>query len=47
MPSVSVSRLNDLTPQKCNKAMMMELESTDDIRMQAFNYMLFQKNKVA
>ena len=26
---------------------MMELESTDDRRIQAFNYMLIQKNKVA
>ena len=26
---------------------MMELESTDDRRIKAFNYMLIQKNKVA
>ena len=27
--------------------MMMELESTDDRRIQTFNYMLIQKNRVA
>ena len=45
--SLRVSRKNDLTPQEHNKAMMVELESADDRRMQAFNHMLIQKNKVA
>ena len=30
-----------------SEAMMMELKSTYDGRIQAFNYMLIQKNKVA
>ena len=47
MPSLRVSRKNDLTPQEYNETMMMELESTDDRRIQTFNYMLIQKNKVA
>ena len=38
---------NGLTPQEYCEAMMMELESVDDRRIQAFNYMLIQKNKMA
>ena len=30
VPSLRVSRQNDLTPQECSKAMMMELEYADD-----------------
>ena len=44
--SLRVSRKNDLTPQEYNETMMKELESTDERRIQAFNYMLNQKNKV-
>ena len=47
MPSLRVSRQNGLTPQEYCEAMMMELESTYDKRIQAFNYMSIQKNKVA
>ena len=47
VPSLRFSKHNDLTAQEYNKVMMMELKSTDDRRMQAFNYMLVQKNKVA
>ena len=47
MPSLRVSKQNDLTSQEYSEAMMMELESIDDGRMQAFNYMLVKKNKVA
>ena len=47
VPSLRVSRKNDLTPQEYNETMMMELESVDEKRIQAFNYMLIQKNKVA
>ena len=47
VPSLRVSRLNDLTSQEYSKAMMMELESTNDRRIQTLNYMLIQKNKVA
>ena len=46
MPSLRVSRKNGLTPQEYSKAIMMELESADDRRIQAFNNMLIQKNKV-
>ena len=47
MPSLRVSRQNGLTLQEFSEAMMMELKSADDRRIQAFNYMLNQKNKVA
>ena len=47
VPSLRVSRKNGLTPYEYNEAMMIELESADDRRVQAFNYMLIQKNKVA
>ena len=47
VPSLRVSSQNGLTPQEYNEAMMMELESENDRRIQAFNYMLIQKNKVA
>ena len=35
-----VFRKYDLTPQEYSEAMMMELESADGRRIQAFNYML-------
>ena len=47
MHYLRVSRKNSLTPQEYSEAMMIELESADDRRIQAFNYMLIQKNKVA
>ena len=47
VPSLRVSKHNGLTPQEYNQAMMMELNSENDRRIQAFNYMLIQKNKVA
>ena len=47
VPSLRVFRKNDLTSQEYSEAMMMELESTDDRRIQTLNYMLIQKNKVA
>ena len=47
MPSLRLSRQSDLTPQEYSEAMIMELESVDDRRMQACNHMLVQKNKVA
>ena len=46
VPSLRVSKKNGLTPQEYSEAMMMELESADDRRIQAFNYMLIQKNKL-
>ena len=47
VPSLTLSSKNFLTYQEYSEAMMMELESVDDRRIQAFNYMLIQKNKVA
>ena len=47
VPSVRVSMQNGVTSQEYNETMMMELEYENDRRIQAFNYMLIQKNKVA
>ena len=47
VPSLRVSRKNGLTPQEYSEAMMMEHKSADGKRIQVFNYMLIQKNKVA
>ena len=47
MPFLRVSRQSDLTPQDDSETMMMELKLVDDRRIQAFNNMLIQKNKVA
>ena len=47
VPSLRVSRQNSLTPQEYSEVMMMGLKFIDDRRMQAFNHMLVQKNKVA
>ena len=47
VPSLRVSKKNGFTPPEYSEAMMMKLESTDDKRIQVFNYMLIQKNKVA
>ena len=47
VPSLRVSRKNGIFPHEYNEAMMMELESAEDRRMQDFNHMLVQKNKVA
>ena len=46
-PSLRAYKKNGLTPQEYNEAKMMELELENDERVQAFNYMLIQKNKVA
>ena len=46
VPSLRVSMQNGLTSQEYSEAMMMELESADDRRIQTFNNMLIQKNKV-
>ena len=47
VPSLRVSKQNDLTPQEYNQAMIMELEDADENKIQAFNRMMVQKNKVA
>ena len=40
VPSLRVSWKNGLTPQEYSEAMMMELESLDDRRIQTCNHML-------
>ena len=47
VPSLRFSRKNGLTLQEYSEAMMMELEYANDRKMQAFNHMLVQKNKIA
>ena len=47
MPSLRVSRQNDLTSQEYSEVVMIKLKSADDRRIQVFNHMLVQKNKVA
>ena len=43
VPLLRVSKQNNLTLQEYIEAMMMELESADDRRMQAFNYVDSEK----
>ena len=45
--SLRVFKPNDPTPQEYSETMMMKLESADNRRIQTFNSMLIQKNKVA
>ena len=40
VPSLRFSMKNGLTLQEYSEAMMMELKSVDDRRIQSFNYML-------
>ena len=47
VPSLRVSRHNGLNPQEYNEAMMMELEALDEIRLQALDHIMVQKEKVA
>ena len=47
VPSLRVSKQNDLNPQEYNKATMMELEALDGKRLQALDHIIIQKNKVA
>ena len=47
IPSLRVSRQNDLNPQEYTKAMMMELEAFDGKRLQALDHIMIQKKKVA
>ena len=46
VPSLRVSRHNDLNSQEYNKAMMMELEALDGKRLQALDHIMIQKKKV-
>ena len=47
VPSLRVSRQNDLNRQEYNEAMMMELEALDGKRLQELDYIMIQKKKVA
>ena len=45
IPSLRVSKHNDLNPQEYNEAMMLELEALDGKRLQALDYIMIQKKK--
>ena len=47
VPSLRVSRHNDLNPQEYSEAMMMELDALDGKRLQALDHIMIQKNNVA
>ena len=47
VPSLRVSRKNDLNPQEYSEAMMMELEALNGKRLQALDQIIIQKKKVA
>ena len=40
VPSLRVSRQNDLNPQEYSKAMMMELEALDGKRLRALDHIM-------
>ena len=46
VPSLRVSRHNDLNPQEYSETMIMELEIFDGKRLQALNHIMIQKKKV-
>ena len=45
VPSLRVSRKNDLNSQEYSEAMMMELEALDGKRLQALDHIMIQKKK--
>ena len=47
VPSLRVSRKNDLNPQEYSEAMVMELEALDGKRLQALDHIMIQKKNVA
>ena len=47
VPSLRVSRHNDLNHQEYSEAMMMELEALDGKRLIELDYIMIQKKKVA
>ena len=47
VPSLRVSRQNDLNPQEYSKAMIMGLETLDGKRLQELDHIMIQKKKVA
>ena len=46
VPSLRVSRQNDLNPQEYNEAMMMELEALDGKRLQELDHIMIQKKNM-
>ena len=46
VPSVRVSRQNDLNPQEYNEVMMMKLEALDGKILQALDHIMIHKKKV-
>ena len=46
VPSLRVSRQNDLNPQAYSEVMMMELKALDGKRLQVFDHIMIQKKKV-
>ena len=47
VPSLMVSRKNDLNPQEYSEAMMMELKALDRKRLQALDHIMIQEKNVA
>ncbi|XP_073304603.1 uncharacterized protein [Primulina huaijiensis] len=47
VPSMRVTRQNELSLEHYNEAKIMELEKLDEPRIQAYNALLLQKQKVA
>ena len=45
VPSLRVSRHNDLNPQECSEAMIMELEAFYGKRLQALDHIMIQKKE--
>ena len=45
VPSIRVSRQNDLNPQEYSEAVMMELETLDGKRLQSLNHIMIKKKK--
>ena len=46
VPSLRVSKKNDLSPQEYSETMIMELEALDGKRLQVFDHIMIQKKKV-
>ena len=47
VPSLRVSKNNDINPQEYSEVMMMELEALDGKRLQVLDHIMIQKKKVA
>ncbi|XP_073019398.1 uncharacterized protein [Primulina eburnea] len=47
VPSMRVAKQNELSLEHYNEAMIMELKELDELRIQAYNALLLQKQKVA